>query len=262
MNWKWETTLDRRKFIGIAAGSIAATLERSASVAESARRSLIGAIAFDAFVILDPRPVFALAGKLFPGKGTDLSNAWRARQFEYTWLRTAGERYDGFWQVTEDALVFAARSLKLDLDAQRRERLMNAFLRLEAWPDVPETLRALKASGIRLAFLSNFSHRMLEAGIQNSGLNGTFEHLLSTDAVKQFKPAPRAYQMAVDAFRLPKEEILFVAFAGWDVAGARWFGFPTVWMNRAGAPAEELSAVPDFVCQDLPSLAGFVTPDR
>jgi 2-haloacid dehalogenase len=131
---------------------------------------------------------------------------------------------------------------------------MNAYLDLRAWPDVPQTLKSLKASGIRLAFLSNFTARMLEAGINNSGLEGMFEHVLSTDSVKQFKPAPRAYQMAVDEFGLKPESIAFAAFAGWDAAGAKWFGFPTVWVNRLNSPEEELSVTPDVTCKDLSGL--------
>ena len=220
------------------------------------------AVAFDAFPIFDPRPVSALAEELFPGKGTELNQAWRTRQFEYTWLRTVAGRYEDFWRVTEDALVFAAKSLKLELDARKRARLMNAYLDLRAWPDAPQALKSLKAAGIRLAFLSNFTERMLEAGIKNSGLEGMFEHVRSTDAVKEFKPSPRAYQMAVDAFGLRPEAIAFAAFAGWDAAGAKWFGFPTVWVNRLHSPAEELSATPDLMCNDLSGLVAFATSRR
>ena len=134
---------------------------------------------------------------------------------------------------------------------------MNAYLELKAWPDVPQALKSLKAAGIRLAFLSNFSRRMLEAGIRNSGLDGMFEQVLTTDEVKQFKPALRAYQMAVDALGLSREAIVFAAFAGWDAAGAKWFGFPTVWVNRMNSTTEELSVFPDLTCSDLTGLVGF-----
>jgi len=222
----------------------------------------VEAIAFDAFPIFDPRPIFALGEEMFPGKGAELSQVWRTRQFEYTWLRTVGGRYADFWQVTEDALVFAAEALQLALAPSKRARLMNAYLELKTWPDVPDALKALKAPGIRLGFLSNFSHRMLAAGINNSGLEGVFEHLLSTDEVKQFKPAPRAYQMAVDAFGLKREAIIFAAFAGWDATGAKWFGFPTVWVNRLNAPPEQLLVTPEFMCNELSGLVSFVTSSR
>ena len=254
--------LDRREFLGLTAGAVAGTMLQAGTVSASSTGVRVEAIAFDAFPIFDPRPVFALAEEMFPGKGADLAQAWRTRQFEYTWLRTVAGRYADFWQVSEDALVFAARMLNLDLDSRRRERLMNAYLELKTWPDVPPTLKTLKAAGIRLGFLSNFSHRMLAAGINNSGLEGVFEHLLSTDEVKQFKPAPRAYQMAVDAFGLKREAIIFTAFAGWDAAGAKWFGFPTVWVNRLNTPAEQLPVTPDVMCNELSGLVNFVTSSR
>jgi 2-haloacid dehalogenase len=250
--------LNRRGFLALAAGSVAGTIVGAAHAAQGR----VQAIAFDAFPIFDPRPIFALANELFPAKGVELSNLWRTRQFEYTWLRTAAARYADFWQVTEDALTFAARTLKLDVDAQRRARLMDAYLELKAWPDVPRALGSLKAAGVRLAFLSNFSRRMLEAGIKNSGLDGMFEHILSTDEVKQFKPAPRAYQMAVNALDLKREAITFAAFAGWDASGAKWFGFPTVWVNRLNAPAEELNVSPDLTCNDLSGLVAFADSRR
>lgn len=250
--------MNRRAFLGLTAGTAVGTLFHPTPLDAVQTRARLRAIAFDAFPIFDPRPIFALAEELFPGRGVELSQAWRTRQFEYTWLRTVAGCYADFWQVTEDALVFAARDLKLDLDLQWRTRLMGAYLELKVWPDVPQALKSLKAAGIRLAFLSNFSSRMLEAGIKNSGLDGLFEQLLTTDTVKQFKPAPRAYQMAVDALGLKREAIAFAAFAGWDAAGAKWFGFPTVWVNRLNSAIEGLNVSPDLTCADLSGLVAFV----
>lgn len=253
---------DRRSFLELATGAVAGTLLTSGSVSADTTGVSVKAVAFDAFPILDPRPVFALAEELFPGRGKELSQAWQTTQFEYTWLRTIADHYADFWQLTEDALVFAARKLQLALSPDKRSRLMRAYLELKAWPDVPDALKALKASGLRLAFLSNFSQQMLEAGMKNSGLEGVFEHLLSTDAVQRFKPSPRAYQMALDAFGLKRESIVFAAFAGWDAVGAKWFGFPTVWVNRLNLPPEQLSATPDAVCPDLSGLVSFVATRR
>src|ERR1700732_924704 len=104
----------------------------------------IRAIAFDAFVIFDPRPVFSLVERLFPEKGRDLVNTWRTRQFEYTWLRSVSNQYVDFWHVTEDALTFAAKSLAVDLSAESRRKIMNAYLELRSWPEVPQGLRLLK----------------------------------------------------------------------------------------------------------------------
>jgi 2-haloacid dehalogenase len=218
----------------------------------------IKAIAFDGFPIIDPRPVFAGLEEIFPGKGRQLGDAWRTRQFEYTWLRTLGGRYADFWQVTEESLVFAAKALGIDLSADKRDQLMQTYLGLKAWPDVAPALKELKAAGIRMAFLSNLTDAMLDAAVKNSGLEGVFESHLSTDRVRAFKPDPRAYQMGVEAFKLEKEEIAFAAFAGWDVMGAKWFGYPTFWVNRVNAPAEELGMLPDGVGPGLGDLAKFV----
>jgi 2-haloacid dehalogenase len=250
--------LNRREFLNLMVGSVATGLSVSTPLVLAATRPKIKAIAFDAFPIFDPRPVFARVEEIFPGKGAELSNAWRTRQFEYTWLRTASQRYADFWKVTEDALVFAAKMLKLDLTPEKREQLMGAYLELKIWPDVLPALKSLNEAGIRLAFLSNFTPKMLDAAIESSGLEGMFEHTLSTDKVKTYKPDPRAYQMGIDAFRLKREEILFVPFAGWDAAGAKWFGYTTFWVNRLNLPVEELGVAPDATGGNLTDLVNFV----
>jgi 2-haloacid dehalogenase len=225
-----------------------AALQSFVLQAASSRRG-IKAIAFDAFPILDPRPVFALVNELYPGKGTELTSLWRIRQFEYGWLRTMSGRYADFWQATGDALSFAATALKLELPPGNRARLMDAYRKLGCWPDVPAALRSLKSAGIGLAFLSNMTAELLQSGIRNSGLDGIFEHVLSTDKVKACKPDPRAYGMALDAFGLKREEILFAAFAGWDAA---------FWVNRQNQPAEELGVTPDAGGTTLDDLVSFV----
>lgn len=247
--------VSRRDFVTLAAGgAVAAVAGRSAEAAKPA----IKAVAFDGFPIIDPRPVFAKVEELFPGKGRELSNAWRTRQFEYTWLRTLGGRYVDFWQVTEQSLAFAARTLAIDMPADKRDQLMQTYLALKAWPDVAPALQQLKAAGIRMAFLSNLTDTMLDSAVRNSRLEGFFESHLSTDKVRAFKPDPRAYQMGLDAFKLEREEIAFAAFAGWDAAGAKWFGYPTFWVNRLNAPVEELSAAPDGIGSGLGDLVKFV----
>lgn len=250
--------VDRRMFLGITAGGIAAgVLDSVAGHAVAAPKGKIKAIAFDAFPIFDPRPVFALAEQLFPGKGAELSNAWRTRQFEYQWLRALSDRYVDFWRTMEDALVFAAEMLKLELTAAKREQLMAGYLKLNAWPDAAPALQALKKAGLRLAFLSNATPKILGAGIANAGFGGVFEHVLSTDRIQTYKPSPRAYQMAVDAFKLKREEILFVPFAGWDAAGAKWFGYPTFWVNRLQTPPEQLGVTADGMGKSLEDLVAF-----
>jgi 2-haloacid dehalogenase len=251
-------SLNRREFLNLAAIGMATKILTSIPLAQAATKPMIKAIAFDAFPIFDPRPIFVLAEQLFPGKGAELSNVWRTRQFEYQWLRALSGRYADFWQTTEDALVFSGEMLKLDLTPEKRKQLMDAYLELKAWPDAPLALESLKSMGIRLAFLSNATPKILDAAIKNSRLEGIFEHVLSTDQIKTYKPDPRAYQMAIDAFRLKREEILFVPFAGWDAAGAKSFGYTTFWVNRLNLPAEKLGVVPDAAGQNLTDLVGFV----
>jgi 2-haloacid dehalogenase len=217
------------------------------------------AVAFDGFPIFDPRAVTRVAEELFSGRGGDLVTAWRMRQFEYQWLRALGGHYADFWATTSDGLTFAASQQRLDLTPQARERLMSVFLALPVWPDVKPALRELQEAGVRLAILSNMTPGMLDAGIREAGLTGVFEHVLSTDRLKTYKPDPRAYAMGVEALGLAREKILFAAFAGWDVAGAKWFGYPTYWVNRLGQPVEALNAPPDGSGPGLTDLVEFVT---
>ena len=244
--------MDRRTFLA-ATGALA--IAPSQLFAKDIRCK---AVLFDGFPIFDPRPVFSTAEKLFPGKGAELSALWKSRQFEYTWLRTLMGRYEEFPDVIREALRFAARSLKLDLGKAQENELVEAYFRLKAWPDVLPTLEKFKAAGIRMGFLSNFSEKMLSANIANSRLEGYFGMLLSTDRVKAFKPDPRAYEMGEKALKLPRQEIVFVAFAGWDVAGAKSFGYPTFWANRGHFPAEELGLHADATgtLADLEKFAG------
>lgn len=250
--------MQRRQFVTLALGAAALSLAGAGRLAAQTRRPRFRAVAFDAFPILDPRPVFALVRELFPERGAALVDAWKTRQFEYSWLRTAGGHYADFWQVTEEALVYAARATGVDLPAAKRAQLMNTYLELKAWPDVLPVLRRFQASGITCAFLTNFSPRMLAAARTSAGLEGLITHRLSTDAARTYKPDPRAYQLALDAFGLPREEILFVPFAAWDAAGAKWFGYPTFWVNRLAQPAEELAPAVDGAGRDLADLERFV----
>jgi 2-haloacid dehalogenase len=204
----------------------------------------------DAFTTFDPRSVFALAEDLFPGTGTDLSNAWRIRQFEYTWLRPLTGSYVDFWHVTEDALVYAAKLVKIELTVEK------AFLSLKTWPE--HSARVTVAQSVRDEDGTPIELHS-SAAVRNSGLQGIFEALLSTDRVRAYKPAPRAYQMGIDAFGVKREEIAFAAFGGWDAAGAKVFGYPTFWVNRMNVPLEELGFVPDATGATLRDLANFVS---
>lgn len=246
--------LSRRRFVNLAAAGVASAAGTSAAKPTSG----VKAIAFDALVVFDLRPIAGLTEELFPGRGAEMGNAWRTRQFEYTWLRTLTGSYANFWQVTGDALSFAAKLLDLDLTSEKRDCLLAAFLRLKAWPDVLTTLTALKEAGLQMAFLSDFSVEMLDANVRSAGLEGLFGQHLSTDKVQAFKPDARAYQMAIKSFKARREEIVFAAFGGWDAAGAKRFGYPTFWCNRLKLPVEALGVEPDRIGSNTADLAAFI----
>jgi len=192
-------------------------------------------IAFDAFPIFDPRPIFATTKKMFPVQGDQLNNIWRSRQFAYTWLRVAGSQYKDFYGVTEDALIYAAKSV-----------------------GVKQALEKLTAAGFKLTFLSNFTKKMLKSGMAGANIQKYFGPLLSTDQVKTFKPDLKAYQMAIDKFKVKKEEILFVPFAAWDAVGAKWFGYDVFWINRAKQLDEQLDVRIKHTGKTLDDLVDFV----
>jgi 2-haloacid dehalogenase len=255
--------MDRRTFVGtLAAGlGIAAIEEQNATAQREARSARIKAIAFDGFVIFDPRSVEKRVEEQLPGRGAEFTTVWRTRQFEYCWLRTSGERYADFWHLTDDALRYTAKTLKVTLTGAQHDAMMDAYRNLTPWPDVREGLAQLRRRGIRLAFLSNLTAAMLDANLRQAGLSEFFEPHLTTDRVQAYKPSPRAYRMGPDVLRLAKDEIVFAAFGGWDAAGAKWFGYPTVWVNRGGVPAEELDAQPDLVANGFSGLIKFVGKD-
>lgn len=226
--------------------------------AKAAKAAGYTAVVFDAFVIFDPRPVTNLAETLFPQRGAALVTAWRTRQFEYTWLRSISKRYADFLEITQDALVFAAKTTKVELTRDKQRQLVNAHTSLRAWPDARATLKMLKERGLTLALLSNFTQAMLLGCINAADLAGMFDHVLSTDAVKTYKPDPRAYQLGVDELQRERNDILYAAFAGWDAAGAKAFGYSTFWVNRAGATLEELGLNPDATGANLADLLAFL----
>ena len=228
-----------------------------AGAAALPRAKRFGAVAYDGFTLFDPRPIAAVAARFAGARAPELMNLWRVKQFDYQWLRSLSGRYDDFWKVTDGALRFAEKSLQLALAPEAHDALMGAWLELKAWPDVPAAVRALRDAGVRQAPLANMTREILDAALRNSALS--FDDVISTDRNRTYKPDPRAYQLGVDAFGLRKEEIVFAPSAGWDAAGARWFGFPTFWVNRQNAPAEELGVAADAAGAGMAELVAFVT---
>jgi 2-haloacid dehalogenase len=219
-----------------------------------AERSAHRAIAFDAFTIFDPRVVAARATELYPNDAGRLIELWQTRQFEYTWLRTMTNTYVDFRKITEDSLVYAARSTGVELTGDNKHQLIACFYALPAWPDVKAVLAQLRESGKRLVLLSNFTEEMLTACVRANDLGNLFDHLLSTDRVRAFKPDPRAYQVPGDVLRLNRAEIAYAAFAAWDVAGSRAFGYRTFWVNRMRVKPEQLDGAADSTDETLAGL--------
>ncbi|GAB3628543.1 2-haloalkanoic acid dehalogenase [Pandoraea terrae] len=221
------------------------------------------AVIFDAYgTLFDVYSVAAAAEQLFPGQGAALAALWRTKQIEYTQLRTLssprGEHYRPFWDITADALRYAAASLRLTLSPVAEKRLMDEYTCLSAFPENLPVLRALRAAGLGLAVLSNGDPRMLDIGLKSAGMRDMFDHVLSVDVVRKYKTAPEAYQLGTKAFGLKAEEIVFVSSNGWDVAGAAWFGYVTFWVNRAGLPVEQLGVTPQGMGRDMRDLQRFV----
>jgi 2-haloacid dehalogenase len=256
--WRTVVTVDRRQFLTLATAS--ALLQTPSG--RAAALNSYKAIAFDGLALFDPRPVALLAEKLFPGNGQALMNVWRLRQFDYQWLRALSARYANFLQATEESLAFAAKQLKVTLSADQRQQLMSVWTNLEVWPDVSEAISVLREADMRLTILSNMTAHVLNAGLERANLRHAFESVVSTDQIQSYKPDPRAYQLSVSTLQLRREEILFVAFAGWDVAGAKWFGYPTFWANRLGSPMEELGVEADASGPDLNAVVRFALGHR
>ena len=218
----------------------------------------IKAIAFDAYgTLFDVYSIGVLAEDLFPGKGAQLATIWRDKQIEYTRVRTLSDKYANFWQVTVDALTYSCEFLNLDLTEASRDRLMRQYAELSAFPENVEQLMRLREAGITLSVLSNGTPWMLEQAMEASGLAEYFEHILSIESVKRFKTAPEAYQMGPDALGSKATNILFVSSNCWDICGATWFGYRTIWLNRYGLPLDRLGVKPHRIGSSLQDVADF-----
>jgi 2-haloacid dehalogenase len=212
----------------------------------------VGAFLFDAYgTLFDVHSVIAECRRV-SAEAEALSQLWRSKQLEYTWLRALMGRYEDFWSVTEAALRFATRRLNLRLDPAQHTRLLEAYLRLDAYPEVPKMVEALR--GTPLAILSNGSPRMLQAVVEHTGLGPHLAYVLSADEVRTYKPSPAVYALGPKHLGVPKEQIVFVSSNSFDVVGARAFGFRVCWVNRAGAPLDELGVVPDATVSRLDEM--------
>lgn len=213
----------------------------------------IGACVFDAYgTLLDFNAAVNQRRDRIGDQADALSDLWRRKQLEYTWLRSLMGRHADFWQVTADALDFSLASVGLD-DTALRDDLLGLYRTLAPYPEVMATLRRIKGAGLRTAILSNGEPSMLTDAVNAAGLSSLLDDIFSVETVGIFKPHPSVYQMVVKAFGLEPRQVLFQSANGWDIAGAASFGFTTVWINRGNAQEEHL---PDRPAHVLPSLDG------
>lgn len=183
-----------------------------------------------------------------------LAAEWRRKQLEYTWLRTMTGTYADFATVTADALdwVLAAQGLT---DPALRARLLALYEELTAFPEVPDVLANLKASGYRLAILSNGTPSLLDAATRAAAITDRFDAILSVDPLRLYKPAHQVYALVESRLGARPAQTLFVSSNGWDIAGAAHFGLWTAWVNRVGDPVDRLAQAPSHVIPDLTHLA-------
>jgi len=220
--------------------------------------AVIKACVFDAYGTLFD--VNSAAAKLASEIGANwlrLAETWRAKQLQYTWLRSLMGAHTDFEQVTGDALDFALAQAGI-ADTDLRRRLMALYFTLDAYPEVPDMLRRLKAKGLKTAILSNGSPAMLAAAVQSAGIGGDLDAVLSVEAAGTYKPHARVYGLGTAHFGVAPSAILFLSSNGWDAHGAAHFGFRVFWVNRFGQPPERLPGAPERVLSDLATLPDLV----
>lgn len=182
---------------------------------------------------------------------------WRAKQLQYTWLRSLAGRHEDFWQITQDGLDWAMEAAGL-ASPDLRKRLLDLYWELDAFPEVPAMLEALKSRGMSTGILSNGSPQMLDGAVRSAGIGGHLDAVLSIEDVGIFKPHARVYDMVEAQFVCARDEVLFVSSNGWDAAGAAGYGFSTVWVNRLGEPVDRLYASPHHVMSDLTRIVDLI----
>jgi len=216
------------------------------------------AVLFDAYgTLFDVYSVALLAEQMFAGRGDALALLWRDKQIEYTRLASMSGRYRPFWDLTRAGLRFSAARLGLPLDRDGEDRLMNQYRHLSAFPENREVLLALKARGVRAGILSNGDPEMLDVALKSAGFVDLIDPVLSAHAVQRFKTDPAVYALGPEALGVPARRILFVSSNGWDAIGATWYGYTTLWVNRAGAPLEALDTSPTRIGTSLRNVLDF-----
>ncbi|HVV42240.1 MAG TPA: haloacid dehalogenase type II [Nitrobacter sp.] len=198
----------------------------------------VNAVVFDAYgTLYDVQSVAAVTDAAFPGYGDIITQIWRIKQLEYSWLRSLMRRYEDFETVTRQSLIYTLRILGLRYEEALFRRIMDKYVHLDLYPDSLSTLEALKRKGARLAILSNGSPGMLNALVHNTGLDKLLDATISIDSRKTFKPSPDAYTLIESELGATPKEVLFVSSNPWDAIGAKSFGLQVAWIERVTADA-------------------------
>jgi 2-haloacid dehalogenase len=182
-----------------------------------------------------------------------MSEIWRTKQLEYTWTLTLAGHYLDFWTLTERALDFALARVP-SIDKSFRPKLLEAYSKLDAFPDAHSVLKELKQQGHKTAILSNGSPGMLRDAIEAAAVGNKLDAVLSVDAIRMYKPRPEVYAMVVDEFECASSDVTFVSSNRWDVMGAVSFGFSALWVNRGKLPDEYADHMPAQTMGDLSGL--------
>lgn len=220
------------------------------------------AVLFDAYgTLFDVYSVALLGEQLFPGRGEALARLWRDKQIEYTRLTSMsggdGRHYRPLWELTRAGLRYALLHLGLPADAAAEDRLMNQYRHLSPFPENLAVLEALRSRGVRAGILSNGDPEMLAMSMKSAGFTALLHPVLSVDGVRRFKTDPAVYALGPAALGLPARDILFVSSNGWDAIGATWYGYTTLWVNRAGLPLEQLDTEPTRTGRSLRDVLDF-----
>jgi 2-haloacid dehalogenase len=216
------------------------------------------AVLFDVYgTLFDVYSVGMRAESLFPGAGERLALLWRDKQIEYTRLVTLSRRYRPFSELTQRALQFACARLQLELTPAARDALIGEYRRLQPFAENEAVLRELKQRGVRAGVLSNGDPPMLDAVIAHAGFTALLDPVLSVHSVQRFKTDEASYALGPAALQMPARDILFVSSNGWDAIGATWYGYTTLWVNRAGAPLDPLDTTPTRTGPDLRAVLDF-----
>ena len=220
----------------------------------------IEACVFDAYgTLLDVHSAVGKHRSRLGEKADAVSATWRTKQLEYSWQRTILNRYVDFWRLTSDGLDFALEAHDVD-DAALRDDLLDAYLTLDCFPEVPGVLKTLREAGLATAILSNAPPAMLEAAVESAGIGDALDAVISADALGIYKPSAQVYRLAVDQLQVGRAQVSFQSSNGWDAAGAATFGFRVVWCNRTGQARERLPDPPDAEIGTLDELPAIVLP--